>query len=238
MPHGSNRSHEHFAHPINNHQSSIVMSGRPGRALGDTLFHPLSSPIPFIEDMDDLNRACDGVSPITPRTPPSELFFEAFTAPSRPTLTEQRLVVDVVSNSDESLLDRSRNDFILVSPREVASRFVLRLSSPHDQHRNESDSMEAPQSALETTMNSRDSAFSDSSIVSPPETRPIATLRHDEERAHNISIDDSECAFAPIQDTDDASLEDQSEHDEFSSPTVGLKSRSNQGAFSSHDLTW
>lgn len=214
------------------------MSGRPGRALGDILFHPLNTPIPFVEDMDDLNQEFDGVSPITPRTPPGELFFEPFTAPSRPTLTEQRLVVDVVSNSDESPLERSRNDFILVSPREVASRFVLRMSSPHDQQRNESDSMEVSQSALETTVSSRDSAFSEPSIISPPELRPITTMRRDEERAHNISIDNSECGFAPIQDTDDDSLEDQTENDDLSSPKVGLKSRSNQGTFSSHDLTW
>ena len=146
-------------------------------------------------------------------------------------------MVDVVSNTFESPLDQTRNDFILLSPQEVASRFVLRLSPHNHQQGRESDSMEAPQSAFEPTTNRREPDVVEAPIVSPRETRLISTAR-DEEHAHNISIDDSECAFVPIQDTDDASFDEPSDGDELPLPKVGLKTRKTQGFGSGDDWTW
>ena len=185
--------------------------------------------------MDDVNRARDGVSPITPRTPPRQLFLDSLTAPSRPSVTEQRLMVDVVSSSVESPLDQSRNNFILLSPREIASRFVLRLSPPHI---HESDSTVAPQSAFEAAaVNGRQSDLSEAHLVSPRETQLIGSARNEND-AHNISIDNSECAFVPIQDADDASFDEPSDTEELPMRRVGLKSRKTPGEFSGDDWAW
>ena len=181
-------------------------------------------------------KAISPITPRTPRTPTRQLFCESPTVPSRPAVTEQRFLVDVISSTPcESSPGLSENDFILVAPRDVASRFVLRPSPWHPYHDQDEVSPSTP--TFDSIFNSRGSEVSAVSIKSTPETRKIRKLRH--ESAHNIADDEgSGCVFIPIQDSEVMTREEEIERDGPRLPQLTLKRRHRQANLTGDEFLW
>lgn len=217
------------------------MSGLTGCDAG-AIISP-GSPAPHIRSMDDLGRSCEGLSPISPRTPTGELFCESTPAPSRPTVTEERLLVDVASTPCTTSFDEPRNGFVLVAPREISSRFVVRLSPRR--HNNagdeESEFFDVSTASLDANTIYRDSESPGLVITSPGEARLTRTSQLDEP-IHNIStsIQESSCIFAPIQrDDGDGTVDDDlSESDDSMLEQIRLQSRTSPSDFCGDEMSW
>ena len=218
----------------------ISMAARASRDCEGMRSQSFDSPSSPLTTMDDLGMHCDGISPITPRTPFRHHIVATAARPSRrPTVREQIDDRNVGVNSTESSVsDLQRNDFILISPREVESTFIHLMTPPLRQGPvHDSSSFGASPTALNGTSAARGLGVSSVSITSPPETRPTVTMQQSEPAA-NVSIDYSGSAFVPIQDADDASYESEIESDELPIPNVGYLARRPQGDVFGDDLTW
>ena len=213
------------------------MSGMTGCDEG-AIVSP-GSPMPHRRSMDDMEGSCEGISPISPKTPTGELFCESVPAPSRPTVTEERILVDVASTSDVSSFDQPRNGFVLVAPREIASRFVVRLSPRrHLDREGESEFFDASISSLDANTNSRDPELPGQLISSPRDARPTRTSQLDEP-VHNISIQESTSVFAPIQSDDDGTVDDDlSDSDDSMLEQVRTQSRTSPSDFCGDEMSW
>jgi hypothetical protein len=217
------------------------MSGLTGCDTG-AIISP-GSPIPRRGSMDDLGRSCEGISPISPRTPTGELFCESTPAPSRPTVTEERLLVDVTSTPYTASFDEPRNGFVLVAPREISSRFVVRLSPRRHNSAldEESQFFDESTSLLDSNAISRDSELHGLLISSPREAR-LTRTSHLDEPVHNIStsIQESSCIFAPIQrdDGDGTFDDDLSESDDSMLEQIRLQSRTSPSDFCGDEMSW
>jgi hypothetical protein len=184
-----------------------------------------NSPTPAhaTDGMDALMQSCAGISPIA--TPRSENL--ASTMPERPVAPENNLLFDVTPtpHSNDLTLDHSMDEFILVPPSAVSTKFVLRPCASarysfksigfemgeYEEPMDEDIYFTAPSARFtaDASMNRSYPGVTMLPIVTPPETKGPMIKPQSSGRSFNpFDEGGAPSSFIPIHDMDEDTMRD------------------------------